>query len=260
MRLCSESSRATSFLQMAEHTLGAGSLEYFRMQPRGAKERCLFDAVQRIRVLLAAAPPPRASSPVVEAGLLAVELVLDPLASEEARIGLHVWPGSSPAQAYRKMMKLCHPDKLPGCAKAASAAIELSRLLEAVQAERDDFRGAALNLAETRLIEAVRRAERPAPVAQARWKVKKKGAPQHVQPRTGQFSSRPSWCWSCGRGLPVLVDSVRMPFSRTGCCFAPRARELRGRVSFGTLSCRMYDFLSGPWCSDFGTTGPAGAP
>ena len=73
-----------------------------------AAEVPLCDAVQRVRDLLAAAPPPRASSPVVEAGLLAVELVLDPLASEEARIGLHLWPGLSPAQARRKMMKLCH--------------------------------------------------------------------------------------------------------------------------------------------------------
>ncbi|CAE7251057.1 unnamed protein product, partial [Symbiodinium sp. CCMP2456] len=158
-RLCSESSQATHFLEMAGATLGAGSLDFFRSQPRRPKEQRVFDAVQRVRELLAAAPPPRASSPVVEAGLLAVELVLDPLASEEARLGLHVWPGSSPTQAYRKMMKLCHPDKLPNCAKAASAAIELSSLSEAVQGERDDFRGAPLTLAETRLIEAVRRAE-----------------------------------------------------------------------------------------------------
>ena len=96
MRLCSESSTATSFLNMAGDALGAGSLDFFRMQPRGPKEQRLFDAVQRVRELLAAAPPPCASSPVVEAGLLAVELVLDPLASEEARLGLHVWPGSSP--------------------------------------------------------------------------------------------------------------------------------------------------------------------
>ena len=46
--------------------------------------------------------------------------------------------------------------------------MELSDLSEAVQAERDDFRGAPLTLAETRLIEAVRRAERTTPPAQAR--------------------------------------------------------------------------------------------
>ena len=71
----------------------------------------------------------------MEAGLLAVELVLDPLASEEARLGLHLWPGLSPTQARRKMMMLCHPDKLSGCAKAASAAAELSNLFETVQTE-----------------------------------------------------------------------------------------------------------------------------
>ncbi|CAE7767215.1 unnamed protein product [Symbiodinium sp. KB8] len=159
MRLCSESRAAKQYLKLAEDVLGTGSLDFFRSQPRDLREMQLYDAVQRVRDLLAAAPPPRASSPVVEAGLLAVELVLDPLASEEARLGLHLWPGLSPAQARRKMMKLCHPDKLSGCAKAASAAAEISHLFETVQIELDDFRGAPLTLAETRLMEAVRRAE-----------------------------------------------------------------------------------------------------
>ena len=173
MRLCSESRAAKEYLEMAGDVLGTGPLDFFRSQPRDLKEVQLCDAVQRVRDLLAAAPPPRASSPVVEAGLLAVELVLDPLASEEARLGLHLWPGLSPAQARRKMMKLCHPDKLNGCAKAASAAGELSHLFETVQTELDDFRGAPLTLAETRLMEALRRAERSAPPAQAR-KAKKR--------------------------------------------------------------------------------------
>ena len=175
MRLCSESRAAKVSLDLAGDFLGTGPLDFCRSQLRDLREMQLYDAVQRVRDLLAVAPPPRASSPVVEAGLLAVELVLDPLASEEARLGLHVWPGLSPTQARRKMMMLCHPDKLSGCAKAASAAAEISHLFETVQIELDDFRGAPLTLAETRLMEAVRRVECSAPPpAQARRKAKKR--------------------------------------------------------------------------------------
>ncbi|CAE7368852.1 unnamed protein product, partial [Symbiodinium microadriaticum] len=133
----SDASReASKWLKLYADLLGTGSLDFVHTQVLSSVEARLSDALLEVGRLLdqrSSTIPGTPEGRLEAARLLAIELVLDPLACDDVRLGMRVF-GGSPAQAFRRLCLLCHPDKNGRSEQSVKATRELQDLIKLVTA------------------------------------------------------------------------------------------------------------------------------